>query len=57
VNLKPATDLTDEQFWQIFTANRAPEFELSAVGELIIMSPTSGTIGNHNGRLKQQMFN
>jgi Uma2 family endonuclease len=57
VNLKPALDLTDEQFWQICAANRDLKFERSAAGELIIMPPTGGTTGNRNGRLNQQIFN
>ncbi|MGF1601803.1 MAG: Uma2 family endonuclease [Thermosynechococcaceae cyanobacterium] len=57
VNLKPALELTDEQFWQICVANRDLKFERSAAGELIIMPPTGGTTGNCNSRLNQQLCN
>lgn len=36
VNLKPALEMTDEQFFQICQANRDLKFERSASGELII---------------------
>lgn len=57
VNLKPALELTDEQFWQICIANRDLKFERSAAGELIIMPPTGGTTGNRNSRLNQHLGN
>ncbi|MEH2117444.1 Uma2 family endonuclease [Nostoc sp.] len=57
VNLKPALELTDEQFFQICQANRDLKFERTATGELIIMPPTGGETGNRNGRLNQQLFN
>ena len=57
VNLKPAVDLTDEQFFQLCQANRDLKFERTATGELIIMPPTGGETGNRNGRLNQQLFN
>lgn len=57
VNLKPALELTDEQFWRICIANRDLKFERSAAGELIIMPPTGGTTGNRNSRLNQQLGN
>lgn len=57
VNLKPALELTDEQFWQICVANQDLKFERNAAGELIIMPPTGGTTGNRNSRLNQQLCN
>lgn len=57
VNLQPAIDLTDEQFWQLCVANQDLKFERSAAGELIIMPPTGGTTGNRNSRLTQQLCN
>jgi Uma2 family endonuclease len=57
VNLKPALELTDEQFFQLCQVNRDLKFERSATGELIIMPPTVGETGNRNGRLNQQLFN
>lgn len=38
--------LSDEQFYQICQNNRELQFELSAKGKLIIMSPVGGESGN-----------
>ncbi|MBW4561643.1 MAG: Uma2 family endonuclease [Mojavia pulchra JT2-VF2] len=57
VNLKPALELTDEQFFQLCQANRGLRFERTATGELIIMPPVGGETSNRNGRLNQQLFN
>ncbi|MEH2310013.1 MAG: Uma2 family endonuclease [Nostoc sp.] len=57
VNLKPALELTDEQFFQICQANRDLKFERAASGELIIMPPTGGETGNKNARITQQLMN
>ncbi|MDF2387802.1 Uma2 family endonuclease [Nostoc ellipsosporum NOK] len=57
LNLKPALELTDEQFFKLCQANRDLKFERTATGELIIMPPTGGETGNRNGRLNQQLFN
>jgi Uma2 family endonuclease len=37
IALKPAIDLTDEQFYQLCQANRDVKFERTALGELIII--------------------
>ncbi|MEB3292670.1 MAG: Uma2 family endonuclease [Synechococcales bacterium] len=42
VNLKPAIDLTDDQFYELCLRNRDLKFERNAQGDLIIMSPTGG---------------
>ncbi|WP_375470016.1 Uma2 family endonuclease [uncultured Nostoc sp.] len=57
VNLKPALELTDEQFFQICQANQDLKFERAASGELIIMPPTGGETGNKNARITQQLMN
>ena len=57
VQLNPDTQLTDRQFQQLCQDNRNLNFERSAQGDLIIMSPTGGSTGNRNGRLNQQLFN
>ncbi|AFY41063.1 Uma2 family endonuclease [Nostoc sp. PCC 7107] len=57
INLKPALELTDEQFFQICQANRDLKFERTATGELIIMPPTGGETGNKNARITQQVMN
>jgi len=57
VNLKPALELTDEQFFQICQANQDLKFERTTSGELIIMPPTGGETGNKNARITQQLMN
>jgi Uma2 family endonuclease len=52
-----STRLTDEQFFELCSANRDLRFERSAEGELIIMAPVTGMSGYRNGRLTQQLFN
>ncbi len=56
LNLKPASNLTDEQFEQICWANQDFKFERSAQGELIVMSPTGGETGNWNSGLTGQVW-
>ena len=46
LNLEPIVHLTDEQFYQLCSANRELNLELNAKGELIIVSPVGGESGN-----------
>ncbi len=48
INLNPAIELTDEQFYQLSQINQGLKFERTAKGELIIMAPTGGETGNRN---------
>ncbi|BAT54450.1 hypothetical protein NOS3756_34200 [Nostoc sp. NIES-3756] len=48
--------LTDEGFEQIVAANRDLRLELTAKGELVIMSPTGGETGNRNFDLLGQLW-
>lgn len=57
LDIKSVIDLTDEQFYQLCQRNRDLQFERTAQGELVIMSPAGGETGNRNGRLTQQLFN
>lgn len=43
--------LTDEQFYQLCQNNRELQFERTAHGELIIMSPVGGDSGNREAEL------
>lgn len=56
VNLTPALDLTDEQFYQLCLNNPNLKFERSAAGELIIMAPTGGETGHRNAGLTAQLW-
>jgi Uma2 family endonuclease len=51
LNLEPIVHLTDEQFYQLCTANRELNLELSAKGELIIVPPVGGESGNQEAGL------
>jgi Uma2 family endonuclease len=46
-----STRFTDEQFFELCSANRELRFERSAAGELIIMAPTGWGTGNKNAEL------
>ena len=47
--------LTDEQFWQLCQDNDDFQFERTATGELIIMSPTGSETGERNSDLNFQL--
>jgi len=48
LNISPAVNLTDEQFYQLCIANEPWQLELTQTGELIIMPPTGGESGIRN---------
>lgn len=45
ISLKPAIDLTDEQFYDLCGNNPELMFERNATGDLVIMSPVGGESG------------
>ncbi|VEP12464.1 conserved hypothetical protein [Hyella patelloides LEGE 07179] len=49
--------VTPEQFEQLAYAEQVARLELTANGELIVMSPTGGTAGKKNSRLTQRLRN
>jgi Uma2 family endonuclease len=51
-----STKLTDEQFFELCSANRDMRFERSADGELIIMAPTGWGTGNKNAEISGQLW-
>lgn len=55
LQIPPDAALTDEQFYQLSTANEEWRMELSATGELIIMPPTGGENGVRNSDLNLQV--
>ena len=55
LNLEPAINLTDEQFYQLCQANRDVRFERTAEGELIVMPPTGGETGDRNSEINFQL--
>lgn len=56
LQLPPNLKLTDEEFTAVVAANQDLRLELSAEGELIIMSPTGGETGNRNFDLLGQLW-
>jgi len=56
VNLRPAIELTDEQFEQICQSNRDLRLERTAQGELVVMPPTGGETGSRNTSLTGQLW-
>ncbi|MGB3637011.1 MAG: Uma2 family endonuclease [Rivularia sp. (in: cyanobacteria)] len=48
LQIPPELKFTDEEFEQIVNFNKELRLELTAEGELIIMSPTGGETGNRN---------
>ena len=56
VNLAPAIQMTDEQFYQLCQANETLRFERTARGDLVIMPPTGGETSNRNASLTGQLW-
>jgi Uma2 family endonuclease len=54
-SLELKINLTDEQFWQLCRDNDDLQFERTATGELIIMSPTGSETGERNADLIFQL--
>lgn len=57
VAVPPGFKITPEQFEQLADYEPEARLELTASGELIIMSPTGGSAGKKNFRLIQQLAN
>jgi Uma2 family endonuclease len=55
LNLRPAIELTDEQFFQLCQNNRDLRLERTAEGELVIMPPTGWESGNRNAKLTARL--
>ena len=57
ISIPKGFHVTPEQFEQLANYEQEARLELTASGELIIMSPTGGTAGRKNFRLIQQLAN
>lgn len=55
VNMKPFV-VTEEQFYELCTANPDLRFERSTVGEIVIMPPTGGETGARNMVISGQLW-
>ena len=56
LQIPPSLKFTDDEFEQIVAFNKELRLELTAQGELIIMSPTGGETGNRNFDLIGQIW-
>jgi len=57
LNLDAIVQLTDDAFYALCQANPEVKFELTSVGELIVMPPTGGESGNRNAKLTIRLGN
>ncbi len=55
IHLRPALEITDEQFFLLCQVNRDLRFERTAQGDLIVMPPTGWTTGNRNAEITMQL--
>lgn len=57
LQMSPAIEMTEEQFFAFCQQNRDYRINRSATGEIIVMPPTGSGIGNRNFKLSQQLAN
>ncbi|HXM36663.1 MAG TPA: Uma2 family endonuclease [Pyrinomonadaceae bacterium] len=57
LHLRPAVDLTDDQYFALCQINRELRLERTAEGDLIIMPPTGAETGNRNSEINRQFGN
>lgn len=55
LNVPPVMQLSDEQFFQLCLANRDLNFERTATGDLVIMSPTGGNTSRRNADINLEL--
>ena len=55
INMPPAFDMTDEQFFEFCQINSELRIERTAQGDLIIMPPTGGETSDRNAELTTQL--
>ncbi|MFM7426596.1 MAG: Uma2 family endonuclease [Elainella sp.] len=51
IDISSVAKITDDQFERLCATNPEIKFELTATGELVIMSPTGGETGRNNSKL------
>ena len=57
LQMSPAIEMTDEQFFEFCQVNRDLQIERNKFGELLIMPPTGSDSGNREARIIQQLMN
>lgn len=55
LHLRPAVELTDEQFFALCQINSDLRLERTAEGDLIVMPPTGWLTGSHNADITKQV--
>lgn len=55
VHLRPAVDMTDEQFFEFCRINRDLRIERTTDGDLVIMAPAGGRTGDRNAEITMQL--
>ncbi len=55
LRLRPVIDLTDDQFLALSALNRDVRMERNSEGDLLLMPPTGGEIGDSNAELGMQL--
>jgi len=57
LHLRPAVELTDDEFFALCAINRDLRLERTAEGDIIIMTPTGFTTGTRNADITAQVYN
>ncbi len=55
IHLKPAIDITEDQFFALCQLNRDLRLERNAEGDIIVMPPSGGETGNRNAEITGQV--
>ena len=55
IHMRPALDMTDEQFFLLCQQNRDLRIERTAQGDLIVMPPTGWATGDRNAEITTQL--
>ena len=57
IHLKPAIDITEDQFFALCQLNCDLRLERNAEGDIIVMPPTGGETGIRNSEINRQLAN
>jgi Uma2 family endonuclease len=57
LRIRPAIELTDDEFFALCELNRDLRFERTSQGDIIIMPPTGAATGNRNAEITAQLRN
>jgi Uma2 family endonuclease len=57
LRIRPAIELTDDEFFALCQLNRDLRFERTSQGDIIIMPPTGAATGNRNANITRQLGN